>query len=227
MQPDAELTEDRLTELVERFYGRVRQDPLIGPVFNDAVGDWPHHLDKLAHFWSSVMLSTGRYKGNPVAEHLKHIDQITPEMFERWLALWRETTDEQLPGEAAAQLQVKADRIAESLQLAIRFRPGQAPLGAPVGKNPARSFKPYRSTPVFDQDSLPGALRREHRTKAGTWGAIHILAGELRLHIVDPPEVRHLTRDRPGVVAPEQTHWVEPLGAMRMRIDFHDAPPAV
>ncbi|WP_156475072.1 DUF1971 domain-containing protein, partial [Acetobacter malorum] len=26
---------------------------------------------------------------------------------------------------------------------------------------------PYRSTPVFDQDTLPAALRTRHNTKAG------------------------------------------------------------
>src|SRR3546814_18206009 len=90
--------------------------------------------------------------------------------------------------------------MAESLQLAIKFRPGQKPLAAPASKRPARSYKPYRSTPVFDQDSLPGALRREHRTKAGTWGVIRVLVGELQLHVLDPPEVRRLTRDCPGIV---------------------------
>lgn len=227
MTPDAELTEERLAEVVERFYGRVRRDALIGPVFNGAVSDWPDHLRKLAHFWSSVMLATGRYKGNPVAEHLKHVEQITPEMFERWLTLWREITAELLSPDAASQLQAKADRIAESLQLAIQFRPGQAGLTAPASKPPARSQKPYRSTPIFDQDSLPTALRREHRTKAGIWGVIRVLEGELKFHLLDPPEVRILSPDRPAIVEPEQTHRVEPIGVMRMRVDFHDGPPAV
>src|SRR3546814_18390689 len=71
------------------------------------------------------MLTTGRYKGNPVAEHLKHVDEITPEMFERWLTLWRETTADLLSPEAAMQLQAKAERIAESRQLALKFSPGQ------------------------------------------------------------------------------------------------------
>lgn len=225
MQPDKAITEQTLAMLIDRFYERIRLDPLIGPIFNDAIGDWPHHLEKLGHFWSSVMLSTGTYKGNPVAEHLKHIDRITPQMFERWLALWRETTTELMPPDAALALQAKATRIAESLQLAIRFRPGQ-PLPVPQPRA-ERSHKPYRSTPIFDQDSLPDALRREHRTKAGTWGAIHLLAGEIRLHFTDPPRTHHLTRDHPGVVAPEQPHWVEPIGPMRLRIDFHDGPPAV
>src|SRR3546814_2807376 len=70
------------------------------------------------------MLTTGRYKGSPVAEHLKHKARITPAMFDRWLAIWAATTDELMPPAAAAALQAKAARIAESLQLALFFRLG-------------------------------------------------------------------------------------------------------
>ncbi len=84
---------------------------------------------------------------------------------------------------------------------------------------------PYRSTPVFDQDSLPAALRRDHDTKDGVWGVIRVLDGAIRLHIVDPPEVRTLSAGDAGVVAPRQKHWVEVIGPMRLRVDFHDSPP--
>lgn len=110
-----------LAALVETFYARVRADDLIGPLFNEAIGDWPHHLDKLTAFWSSVMLTSGRYKGKPVPAHLRHRDRITPPMFNRWLALWRLTTAERFAAPAAAALQAKAERIAESLGLALHF----------------------------------------------------------------------------------------------------------
>lgn len=116
------VDEAGLERLIPEFYSRVRADGLIGPLFNDTIEDWPHHLEKLTAFWSSVMLTSGRYKGNPMAAHLKHKPRITPEMFDRWLALWRETTDELMPAEGAAALQEKAARIAESLQLALFFR---------------------------------------------------------------------------------------------------------
>ena len=61
------MTEDRIKLLVDHFYARVREDELIGPLFNSAVADWPEHLEKLTAFWSSVMLTSGRYKGNPMA----------------------------------------------------------------------------------------------------------------------------------------------------------------
>jgi hemoglobin len=121
------LTEEELRTLVGRFYARVREDAVLGPVFDSAVSDWPGHLETLTAFWSSVMLTTGRYKGSPVATHLRHASAIEPAMFDRWLALWGETARELLaPGPAAAVVE-KAERIAESLKLALFFRlPGAA-----------------------------------------------------------------------------------------------------
>lgn len=122
MNDNGQIDEAALARLIPRFYDRVRTDPEIGPLFNDAIGDWPAHLEKLVAFWSSVMLTTGRYKGSPVAEHLKHKARITPAMFDRWLTIWAATTGEMMPPAAAAALQAKAARIAESLQLALFFR---------------------------------------------------------------------------------------------------------
>ncbi|MCM8730429.1 group III truncated hemoglobin [Hephaestia sp. MAHUQ-44] len=116
------LDDDGLKSVVHNFYGRVRDDAELGPVFDDAISDWPHHLGKMVDFWSSVMLTTGRYKGNPMMMHLKHKRRITPELFDRWLALWAETTNELMPPPVAAALQAKAGRIAESLQLGLFFR---------------------------------------------------------------------------------------------------------
>lgn len=116
------VTEAQLQLLVDRFYAKIRQEPVLGPIFNSAVDDWPEHLEKLGAFWSSVMLTTGRYKGNPFAAHMKHSSQITPDMFDRWLALWGETAGELLPPEDAAAVRAKAERIAESLKLGLFFR---------------------------------------------------------------------------------------------------------
>ena len=117
MHDVAKVDEDELGRLVAGFYTRVRADEMLGPIFKQAIGDWPDHLEKLTDFWSSIMLTTGRYKGNPMATHLKHLARITPGMFDRWLALWAETTAEIVP-QAAPQLQAKAARIGT-----IRRRP--------------------------------------------------------------------------------------------------------
>lgn len=122
MDGRTEIDEAGLARLVPQFYARVRADAELGPIFDDAIGDWPGHLEKLIAFWSSVMLTSGRYKGNPIAAHRRHADRITPALFDRWLALWKATTDELMSPDAAAALQEKADRIAESLKLALFFK---------------------------------------------------------------------------------------------------------
>lgn len=111
-----------LAQVIPAFYARVRADPLIGPLFNATIDDWPHHLERLIEFWSSVMLSTGRYKGNPMRVHMQHRAALTPAMFDRWLQLWAETTAAMLPAAAAAAMREKAAMIAQSLQYGLFFR---------------------------------------------------------------------------------------------------------
>jgi hemoglobin len=134
MDPAPALDEGALPALLARFYEKVRLDDDLGPLFNDVVHDWAEHLDRIGDFWSSVMLASGRYKGNPVVIHLMHARRITPEMFDRWLALWEETTSEMLPGAVATAMQAKAHRIAETLKSAVRMR--NAPLSNPAREQP-------------------------------------------------------------------------------------------
>lgn len=115
-------TDADLQRLVDAFYAKVRDDALLAPVFSAAVDNWPEHLEKLGDFWSSVMRTTGRYKGSPMSAHLRHAAAIRPEMFDQWLELWRETAMEELVPDAAAAVIGKAERIAGSLKLALFFR---------------------------------------------------------------------------------------------------------
>ena len=115
------VTEEHIALLVPAFYERVRGDALLGPVFEGAIDDWPHHLEKLRDFWSSVMLTSGRYKGQPMVAHVRHERSMSRGAFDRWLALWAETSDQLLPPDVAAAFQDRAGRIAESLQLGIQF----------------------------------------------------------------------------------------------------------
>ena len=87
------------------------------------------------------------------------------------------------------------------------------------------TVQPYKSTPVFDEATLPDGLRREHSTKAGVWGVIRVLEGRLKLTWLDTGEARILAPSRPGLVAPQQPHLVEPIGPMKMRVDFYDREP--
>lgn len=130
-----DVNEEDLARLVALFYGRVRKDPEIGPIFDDAVEDWPAHLAKLTDFWHAVMLTSGRYKGNPMVAHMRQ-KRIRPEHFDRWLALWNVATAEVMSPQAAAALQAKAARIGESLKLALFFK-----LAPAAGSNRAQSTK--------------------------------------------------------------------------------------
>lgn len=85
--------------------------------------------------------------------------------------------------------------------------------------------RPYKSTPVFDEVTLPAGLRRGHRTKAGAWGVIRILEGRLRYQVLDPRSEMILEPGRPGLVLPEQPHLVEPLGPVRIQVEFYDHLP--
>lgn len=118
------VTEDAIVRLVDTFYARVRRDPVLGPIFGAAIADtaWPPHLQKMYAFWSSVMLGSGRYKGNPVEVH-ERVAGIEPGLFDRWLDLFEQTAAELFAPVLAEAFAVKARRIAESLRLALFFDP--------------------------------------------------------------------------------------------------------
>lgn len=120
----AEITEATIRDLVDRFYARVRADAVLGPVFAAAIPDpaWPAHLERMYAFWSSVMLTSGRYKGNPVAAHAG-VAGIAPELFATWLDLFESTAADLFAPALADRFARSARRIAESLKLALFFRP--------------------------------------------------------------------------------------------------------
>lgn len=114
----AGIDETLIAELVDRFYAEVRRDELLGPVFNTRIDNWDEHLTKLRAFWSSVVLLTGRYKGQPMPVHAA-IGEITDAHFERWLALFADTAKAVCPPQAAALFIDRSQRIAQSLRLGI------------------------------------------------------------------------------------------------------------
>jgi hemoglobin len=125
--PFEQVTEATIRRLVDAFYARVRRDPTLGPIFDAAIAEdaWPAHLEKMYAFWSSVMLTSGRYKGDPVSAHRK-VAGIEPPMFGNWLDLFEATASELFVPDIAEQFACKARRIAESLKLALFFRPDRS-----------------------------------------------------------------------------------------------------
>jgi hemoglobin len=122
-----QITEEMVATLVHAFYARVRADAQIGPIFARVIGDdWDAHLAKMCDFWSSVMMLTGRYKGNPMVAHMR-LKMIRPAHFERWLTLFRQTAQTICPPEIAALFIGRAENIARSLQMGMFFHPGEGP----------------------------------------------------------------------------------------------------
>jgi hemoglobin len=125
------VADDSIRRLLDLFYGRVRHDAQLGPVFAKAVGttdaDWAPHLARLTDFWSSVMLRSGRYHGDPFSVHLR-LPDLEPAMFDRWLALFGESCAEVLEPNVADAFRERAGRIASSLRMGLFERlPGSAP----------------------------------------------------------------------------------------------------
>ena len=63
---------DQIIKLVDLFYGKVKEDNLIGPIFEDRIkGHWDKHLQKMYTFWQTVLLAEHTYYGSPFPPHAK------------------------------------------------------------------------------------------------------------------------------------------------------------
>lgn len=107
-------TEAEIATLVQQFYTRVRADATLGPIFNAKIDDWVAHEQLLSQFWSSVLLRTGRFSGSPMRAHAQ-LQDLSPALFERWLAVFAQVCDQQANQAMAEQAQSMAQRMAQSL----------------------------------------------------------------------------------------------------------------
>lgn len=112
--------EASMRALVFEFYGRVRRDPLLGPVFDARLaGEWDPHLEKMCDFWSSILYATGRFRGDPIRTHAA-IPDITSEHFDRWLELFEETARRTLPPVLASDVVARSHRMRVVLERSSR-----------------------------------------------------------------------------------------------------------
>lgn len=116
------ITENNIQRLVDTFYAKVRADKDLGPIFFQAIGDnlemWKPHMQTMYDFWSSIMLSSGRYKGNPLQKH-RELPLFDRALFDQWLDLFRKTAYQIYEEEIANHFVEKSKRIAESLKLGL------------------------------------------------------------------------------------------------------------
>lgn len=125
---------DYVSRLVAAFYGKIRADDLLGPIFAERIADWPTHLGRMERFWRSILHNSGEFSGNPMAKHLV-IPGLEERHFAHWLDLFYATLRE-LEGDPAASREVgaRARMIADSLLTGIAMQ-NAGLKGARAGEN--------------------------------------------------------------------------------------------
>ena len=123
-QKEIETRED-VSHLVHSFYDKIRQDEMLGPIFNEAIQDWEPHLEKLTDFWEGNLFFfvKTKYHGDPKIAHNmldeKLHNSLTMNHFGHWINLWLETIDEHFVGETAERAKMIARKMASFLFLKI------------------------------------------------------------------------------------------------------------
>jgi hemoglobin len=123
MKPDIENKED-IKLLVDTFYDAVRNDELLGFIFNDLMHvNWDNHLPKMYSFWENILFQTGNYQGRPFPPHLDINDKqtLTNEHFRRWINLFNATVDELFEGKNATEIKLRAKTIKETWNSKINY----------------------------------------------------------------------------------------------------------
>ena len=118
-----------MREVVFAFYHKLRVDEVLGPIFEEALGDdWGPHIENICLFWlSATRLGSGYKASNFIPAHVKH-PSIRQEQIPRWLHLFRETAAERCTPEAAAALIDIAERTADSIRDEVRVDEPTLPL---------------------------------------------------------------------------------------------------
>lgn len=106
--------------LVDQFYGKVRKDDLLAPIFNNVIqGKWPQHLEKMYTFWQTVLLNEHNYGGSPFLPHATL--PINQEHFDRWLLLFKQTIYEHFSGNVANEAAWRAEKMAQLFLYKIMY----------------------------------------------------------------------------------------------------------
>jgi hemoglobin len=116
------LNEEGIIQLVDSFYDRVRATPGLKEIFEQKIGQddtsWKPHLQRMYAFWSSLMLRSGVYYGNPVKVH-QALPYFPPELFEVWLDLFKETSESIFCEEISSRFVAKSEMIAKTFKAAL------------------------------------------------------------------------------------------------------------
>ena len=124
-------SEEEVSHLVHTFYGNVRDDAVLGPIFERHVKDWDAHLGKMVDFWSSALRGTARFRGTPMPKHAA-LPDLSADLFRHWLALFRRTTGALPNAELRERANELAARIADSLWYGYQLSREPSTLAGPL-----------------------------------------------------------------------------------------------
>ncbi len=111
-----EFSHDDIFNVVDDFYTRVQNDPLLRVPF-ESVHDWPEHIKRLTHFWW-MRFGGDRYMPisyDPVEKHF--LAGFNREFLTQWLFLFDETLKTHLPPAQVALWKLISERMGDSLTM--------------------------------------------------------------------------------------------------------------
>ena len=112
--------------MVDAFYHKVKQDPLLAPIFTEKIADWAPHLDTMYRFWNAALFNVREYTGNPFRKHMPL--PLEQKHFERWIDLFYQTIHERFRGEMSNEAKRKAMIMAHTFYSRMNIKNELSPL---------------------------------------------------------------------------------------------------
>ena len=116
-------TREDISILIHAFYTEVREDDLLGPIFNSMIKDWDTHLSLLVDFWETNLFFIKKYAGNPLEAHVRadkfHDHKINELHFGTWLNLWFKNIDALYVGDNAQLAKNRARNMSTFMNMEI------------------------------------------------------------------------------------------------------------
>ncbi len=106
---------------VDKFYGKIREDEKLGPVFAGRIPDenWPKHLERMYSFWNTILFFQREYTGNPFQKHFGL--PVDTAHFEHWVVLFHQTIDENFEGKQADEAKRRADNMGKLFSHKLQY----------------------------------------------------------------------------------------------------------
>jgi hemoglobin len=93
---------DDIKLMVDTFYSRIREDEILGPIFNDKLEDrWGQHLEKMYRFWQTILHDEHTYNGAPFPPHATM--PINESHFTLWVKIFSNTVNDLFEGPIAEE----------------------------------------------------------------------------------------------------------------------------